>query len=107
MHAFEEIFLNALQEAGGQGPVSVRASVANDNGSRPSRVTLGFSAPGEGFAPDVAAHATEPFFTTRNTGVGLGLTVACRIVENHAGVLEIRTRSSDDATDVLLHLPTA
>lgn len=106
MHAFEEIFLNALQEAGDRGPVSVHAYASADEKGH-SRITLGFSDPGDGFAPEVAVRATEPFFTTRNTGVGLGLTVARRIVENHAGLLEVRTRSAEDESDVVLHLPGA
>jgi signal transduction histidine kinase len=103
LHAFEEIFLNSLQEAGDRDPIRVKASVTEDEHGRP-RITLGFSDPGAGFQPEVALHATEPFFTTRNTGVGLGLTVAQRIIENHGGVLEVRTRSSDDESDVMLHL---
>ncbi len=104
MHAMEEIFLNALQEGGDRGPISVHANTSEDDEGH-SRITLGFSNPGEGFAPEVAARATEPFFTTRNTGVGLGLTVARRIIENHSGVLEVRIRSVDNPADIILHLP--
>ena len=40
---------------------------------------------GPGFAPEVAPRATEAFFTTRNTGVGLGLTIARDVVRAHGG----------------------
>jgi signal transduction histidine kinase len=104
LHALEEIFHNALQEAGDRGPIGVRADASTDeHGKR--WVSLRFSDRGGGFAADVAPHATEPFFTTRNTGVGLGLTVARRIIENHSGLLEVRTRSVDDSTDVVVCLP--
>lgn len=106
LHAFEEVLLNALQEAGERGPVRVLASLSTHDG-KPARVTLAFSDRGGGFTPDVAPHATEPFFTTRTTGVGLGLTVARRIVENHGGALEVRTRSEGDPTDVIIGLPVA
>lgn len=103
-HAFEEIFLNALQEAGAGGSIRVRASTSVEKEGA-ARITLGFSDPGEGFPAEVALHATEPFFTTRNTGVGLGLTVARRIIENHDGRLEVRARSPEDDANVWLHLP--
>jgi nitrogen fixation/metabolism regulation signal transduction histidine kinase len=61
---------------------------------------------GRGFTPDVAARATDPFFTTRNTGVGLGLTVAKRVIEAHAGQLEVHTRSQPDDPDLVIHLPS-
>lgn len=101
LHAIEEIILNALQESG--GPVHVRVNVETDSAS--PRVAIGIGAPGPGFTPEVAARSTEPFFTTRTTGVGLGLTVAQRIVENHAGILEINTLAPAGEPDVVLRLP--
>ena len=44
---------------------------------------------GAGFTAEAAQKATEPFWTTRNVGVGLGLTVTRKIVELHHGKLEI------------------
>ena len=32
---------------------------------------------------------TEPFITTRNVGVGLGLTIVKKIIERHCGRLEL------------------
>jgi C4-dicarboxylate-specific signal transduction histidine kinase len=72
-----------------------------------ARLLLRFRDDGPGLAPDVAARAAEPFFTTRNTGVGLGLAVARRIVEQHAGRLEVRARAASDDPDVVLDLPLA
>jgi nitrogen fixation/metabolism regulation signal transduction histidine kinase len=61
---------------------------------------------GGGFAPEVAARATDPFFTTRNTGVGLGLSVAKRVIEAHAGRLEVQTRHQPEDPDLVIHLPS-
>ena len=104
LHAAEEICLNALQsiEPDGWLEISLASSV---NASGQPRLAVRFADSGPGFTDEVALRAAEPFFTTRNTGVGLGLTVAQRIVENHAGVLAVRMRTTDDATDVILDLP--
>ena len=60
---------------------------------------------GSGFAPESVSRATEPFFTTRNTGVGLGLTIARRIIEAHQGRLEVHTRVSPGDPDLTVRLP--
>jgi signal transduction histidine kinase len=59
---------------------------------------------GTGMSPEVLAHAFEPFYTTKNDGSGLGLTIASQIVRDHHG--EIRIESKEGAgTTVSLRLP--
>ena len=60
---------------------------------------------GKGFALEAAGRATEPFFTTRSTGVGLGLTIARRVIEAHHGRLEIRPRATPSDPDLTIYLP--
>ncbi|MBX3269596.1 MAG: hypothetical protein KF729_05015 [Sandaracinaceae bacterium] len=45
---------------------------------------------GPGVAPGDEARVFEPFFTTRDAGTGLGLSMAARIVEAHGGAIEVR-----------------
>jgi signal transduction histidine kinase len=87
-HAFYELILNALQASPKDGKVTVRASVRQDERGQ-SWVDVEIRDSGPGFAAQVAEHAAEPFFTTRNVGLGLGLTVSRRILETHRGCLEI------------------
>lgn len=44
---------------------------------------------GEGMAPDVVRRATEPFFTTKGPGTGLGLAMVHGFVQQSRGRLEI------------------
>ncbi|HUL52314.1 MAG TPA: ATP-binding protein [Opitutaceae bacterium] len=103
-HALQEIFLNGLQSAG--APPRVTVTVAAERGADGrSGFALKVRDNGRGFTPEVAARATDPFFTTRNTGVGLGLTVAKRVIEAHAGRLEVHARGEPNDPDLVIHLP--
>jgi len=60
---------------------------------------------GAGFTPEATQKGCEPFFTTRNVGLGLGLTVSRKIIETHRGKLEIVTPKSAQAGLVRISLP--
>ncbi len=61
------------------------------------------------FGPGVAAENKtrlfEPFFTTRQHGLGLGLSICSTIIKAHGGTLSIESSASVGATAVVA-LPT-
>ena len=86
-HALSEIMLNALQ-ANPQNPrIDVSLHSTGSNGDR--SITIEVNDTGAGFSAETAKKVPAPFFTTRNVGLGLGLTVSQKIIENHQGKLEI------------------
>jgi signal transduction histidine kinase len=101
-HAFQEILTNALQANPDDPVVTLSIEPGRDGGVR---VTVRDNGPG--FTAEAARQATEPFFTTRNTGVGLGLTVAEKVVEDHHGQLHVGPRSAKHDFDVEMWLPAA
>jgi len=54
--------------------------------------------------PEVLPKLTQPFFTTKSSGNGLGLAITRRIIEAHGGSLEI-TSSAEAGTQVTVRLP--
>ena len=86
-HALSEIMLNALQSNPNNPKIDVTLQTAGGNGDR--SLTIEVHDNGGGFSAETAKKVPAPFFTTRNVGLGLGLTVSQKIIETHRGKLEI------------------
>ena len=59
---------------------------------------------GLGMTPEVLAHATEPFYTTKDSGSGLGLAAVSDFVKQSQGHLKI-VSAEGEGTTVIIHLP--
>lgn len=53
------------------------------------RVVLSFKDEGSGISPEIINKIGTPFFTTKENGTGLGLTICFKIIERHNGYIEI------------------
>ena len=103
-HALAEVMLNALQANLADAKVSVLARTeSSGNGARVLQLEVQDN--GGGFTPEAAKKAFVPFFTTRAVGLGLGLTVARKIIETHRGRLEIVAPKSGHSGMVRISLP--
>jgi nitrogen fixation/metabolism regulation signal transduction histidine kinase len=60
---------------------------------------------GAGFSPEALEKVPQPFFTTRNVGLGLGMTVSRKIIETHHGKLEIMPPKTGQPGIVRISLP--
>jgi signal transduction histidine kinase/CheY-like chemotaxis protein len=105
-HALSEVMLNALQANPSSSKISVRMQTDTDSGGV-EWVHIEVQDNGTGFSPDMARKVPEPFFTTRNVGMGLGLTVTRKIVETHRGKVEIAPPAEGQAGLVRISLPVA
>jgi hypothetical protein len=86
-HALSEIMLNALQSHPQNPQIDVTLATAGSNGDRSLLIEVQDN--GGGFSVETAKRVPAPFYTTRQVGLGLGLTVSQRIIETHRGKLEI------------------
>ncbi len=98
--ALLNIFLNARDAMPAGGGLTVTLE------QRGNRVLLTITDTGIGMSEDIRARATEPFFTNKEKGSGLGLAVVRRAVEDLGGKLEIQSRLGA-GTSVILQLPLA
>jgi signal transduction histidine kinase len=103
-HALTEVMLNALQANPADPKVGIRLhSESNANGTEGFQLEVQDN--GSGFTAETAEKAPAPFFTTRNVGLGLGLTVSRKIIETHRGKLELILPRSGQAGFVRIFLP--
>ncbi|SDR42717.1 His Kinase A (phospho-acceptor) domain-containing protein [Rhizobiales bacterium GAS113] len=104
-----QAFVNILQNAthaieaqprDGGGLLTVRTQVEGQH------VVLSVADNGCGMAREVSARIFEPLFSTKAFGVGLGMPLVKRIVEQHGGSIVIDS-DEGSGTTVALHLPRA
>ena len=92
------VLKNAVEAMPGGGSVRIRWR------KDPRHVTLMFADTGEGIDPEDLAKVFQPYFTTKNTGNGLGMMVVQRIMRDHHGTIAIDSRP-DQGTVVTLQFP--
>jgi two-component system sensor histidine kinase FlrB len=89
---------NAIQASNGAVRLKVHLY------TRGSNLRLCVSDSGSGIDDAVLARLGEPFFTTKTTGTGLGLTVVKAVARAHQGELQLRSRLGR-GTCALVSLP--
>ena len=103
-HALAEVMLNAVQANPPMPKVKVSTHADTDvAGTRWVHIEIQDS--GAGFTKEAARKVPEPFFTTRNVGLGLGLAVSRKIIETHHGRLRIADPRVGQSGLVTISLP--
>ncbi|MGB3368545.1 MAG: ATP-binding protein, partial [Acidaminobacteraceae bacterium] len=94
------ILINAIQASNKGDEILVKTTRNNHNYSFIIEVIDS----GDGIEAEIIDKIFTPFYTTREKGSGLGLSVSTRIIENHKGIIEIENNASLGAT-VTIKLP--
>jgi PAS domain S-box-containing protein len=100
-NALEQVLLNLIKNAeqaiGGNGEIRIVTRTA----ARPRWVELIVADTGPGIPAEHLSRIFDPYFTTKATGTGLGLSIISRIVDEHAGTIEVYSRPGQGAEFVL------
>ena len=59
---------------------------------------------GPGLAADALARVGTPFFTTKPTGLGLGISISRSIASQHGGTLTLRNADARDGGGAIVEL---
>ena len=81
IQVFNNLLKNALQAIPGQQKGEIRISLSTTE----SAITIAVSDNGKGIDPELHTKVFVPSFTTKNTGMGLGLAISKNIIEQAGG----------------------
>jgi nitrogen-specific signal transduction histidine kinase/ActR/RegA family two-component response regulator len=100
----ESLVANAVEAMPDGGSLRITSDEYVDaDGMRFARFSM--TDTGEGIRPEVLEHIFDPYFSTKEGGTGLGLSLAQSIVTQHGG--ELTVNSSEGATAFTVRLPAA
>jgi PAS domain S-box-containing protein len=98
----QNLVLNAAQAMGGRGAIMVHGTNREWPGDEAlpagRYVEVRIVDSGTGISAQDLPHIFEPYFSTKEQGRGLGLSVAYSIVRNHNGILDVQTRPGQGST---------
>ena len=111
-HALVNLCMNAIQAleesessnraVDSESEIRLRAQLATGSAGW---LELNISDNGLGVPEHVQSHIFDPFYTTKDLGVGLGLSVVQRIVEDHDGSVRLHSPNQDGGATFTIHLP--
>jgi signal transduction histidine kinase len=101
---FHNIVQNSLQAMGNRGKLVIVTEDHPHAEYAEGVLAIRFMDSGRGAGLKDMEEAFEPFFSTRARGIGLGLTIARRIVEEHGGTIRMDSHKGK-GTEVILCLP--
>lgn len=90
--SMQQVFLNLMLNAVEAMPDGGQLQVSTISVDQPQGVRITFADTGKGIEPDLLSSIFEPFYGTRRDGMGLGLYISKKIVDDHGGSLEVESR---------------
>lgn len=99
----QQVFLNLLMNSGEAmpdgGKITIKTTQLDD-----ANIEILLDDDGEGMPDEITENLFTPFKTTKQKGLGLGLSIVKRIIDDHQGRLEIKS-TPGAGTSVRIQLP--
>jgi signal transduction histidine kinase len=102
----ETVFLNLLDNALWSMPKGGDLIISTGNSNKRNTVEVKISDSGVGISASDRPHIFDPFFTRKESGSGLGLSIVHRIIEEHKGYITVESELKKGTT-FLIKLPTS
>lgn len=89
-HRIKQVLINlmknAIEASHNPGEISLIVALQDD-----TKVSIQLQDRGSGISSEELTQIFEPFYTTKETGTGLGLIVSQKIIQEHGGILTIES----------------
>jgi signal transduction histidine kinase len=101
------ILTNAIHAAGDKGTITITTGRLG----KEDKIFFSIKDSGKGISDELIKRIFDPFFTTKplGKGVGLGLSISYKIIENHRGSIEVRSKTGQGAEFIVtlpIHSPS-
>jgi signal transduction histidine kinase len=87
--AFTNLLFNACEAMGEEGRLVVRIYPVKHGAEPPREIAVEIADSGAGVPEQSKEQIFNPFFTTKKTGVGLGLSIVSKIIDAHGGSVKL------------------
>lgn len=96
---FDNLIKNAIQAMPDGGTIFVRSYQEGDN------ICIVVEDEGKGIPKDVLPHIFDPFYTTKFSGVGVGLSVTFKIIKQNSGIIYAENIGEGKGARFVIKLP--
>jgi nitrogen fixation/metabolism regulation signal transduction histidine kinase len=90
------LIINAIDAMAGKGSIEIRTDLIQKRETRFCRLSIRDT--GKGISTDDKTLVFTPYFTTKESGTGLGLPIVERIVNDHGGIIWFNSASGTGTT---------
>lgn len=97
---FINLFKNAIEAINEDGSITLQVCKSKDG----KEIYIQMIDTGCGIPPHVLERIFEPFYTTKTKGTGLGMMIINKIVQDHQGSIQIKSKQHV-GTEILLTFP--
>jgi signal transduction histidine kinase len=103
---FMNLIINSINAMPEGGSLTISIEQANSESlSNPAYIEVIIKDTGKGISREAQEKIFEPFRTTKNGGMGLGLTISRKIIEQHRGQINVESETGRGTT-FIVRLPT-
>ena len=92
------LIVNSIEATSRGGKITIKTDCRTEK----DRIRIMVSDDGQGISDDVLPYIFEPLFSTKVKSTGLGLSLVYGIVEQHAGVIDVKSKVNEGATFTII-----